>query len=565
MTQETRLDGLARGWRGPLFAALVALIAGLPGLFALPPLDRDESLFAQATTQMLETGDFVSIRYRDRPREKKPVAINWLQAASVSILSAPQARQIWAYRIPSLLGAMLAAAALAWGAARFFGAGTGLMAGAILASTLLLSTEAGIAKTDAVLCGSTTLAMAAFARLYAASREGAADGGWRTKALFWLGLALAMLDKGPVGPMVALLAGLMLWAWDRKAPWARSLGWGWGLIAVAAVVGPWVVAITVKTDGAFWAGSIGGDLTSKLVGGDAGHGGPPGLHSLLAILLLFPASALLPAALSLGWRARAEPGVRFALAWLTPTWVVFEAMPTKLAHYPLPVYGALAWLAAVALARPIGRWSAWIGAALSLIAGITFGVIAGLAQHRFGGAGSLGWSVAAEVLAGLAALAGAAVVLSPKPRASLAAALALGIGAHAALAGLAPRLDPLWLSRRVVAALDHAGLDPRAGLTPGPVTVVGYAEPSLVFLLGTETEFGDVDDAVEAISEGRPVVIDHRQDAAFRRELADDGLKASAVGSATGLDYSIGRADVLSLYRSDSPPDPSNPNQGGAR
>jgi 4-amino-4-deoxy-L-arabinose transferase-like glycosyltransferase len=564
MTQETRLDRLARGWRGPLLAALVALIAGLPGLVALPPLDRDESLFAQATAQMLETGDFVSIRYQEHPRDKKPVAINWLQAASVSIVSSPEARRIWAYRIPSLLGAMLAAAALAWGAARFFGAGTGLVAGAILAATMLLSTEAGIAKTDAVLCGATTLAMAALARLYAAAQDPRGGGERRTRVLFWLGLAVAILDKGPVGPLVVLLAGLMLWGWDRKAPWARTLGWGWGLIAVAAIVGPWAVAITVKTDGAFWVGAVGGDMASKMAGGDSGHGGPPGLHSLLAVLLFFPASALLPAALRLGWTARAEPGVRFALAWLLPTWLLFELLPTKLVHYPLPAYGALAWLAAVALSRPIGPWSARVGAGLSLIAGIAVAVVAGLAQARFGQPASLGWSLATEVVAVLAGLAGATIVLSPRPRAGLAAALALGIAAHAGLAGLAPQLGPLWLSRRIVAALDQARLDPRAGLTPGPVTVTGYAEPSLVFLLGTGTELGDADAAAAAISDGRPAVVEQRQDAAFRRALAAGGLRASAVGAAQGLDYSTGRADVLTVYRSDDPPKPTNLDQGGA-
>ena len=53
MTEDTRLDVLARGWRGRLFAALVALIAGLPGLIALPALDRDEARFAQATATVL--------------------------------------------------------------------------------------------------------------------------------------------------------------------------------------------------------------------------------------------------------------------------------------------------------------------------------------------------------------------------------------------------------------------------------------------------------------------------------------------------------------------------------
>lgn len=568
MTQGTPLDSLTRAWRGPLFAALIALIAGLPALIALPALDRDESLFAQATVQMLETGDFVSINYQDHPREKKPVAINWLQAASVKAFSSLEARQIWAYRIPSILGAMLAAAALAWGAARFFGSGTGLIAGAVLGSSLLLSTEAAIGKTDALLCGAITLAMAAFGRLYAGAAEDGSTPGWRTRTLFWLGLALSMLDKGPLGPMVAVLAGLMLWAWDRKAPWARDLGWGWGLIAVAAIVGPWAVAITVKTDGGFWTGAIGGDLAPKLARGDNGHGAPPGLHSLLAFLLIFPATALLPAALTLGWKARAEAGVRFAVAWLVPTWLVFEALPTKLPHYPLPAYGALAWLAAVAISRPIGRWSGWIGAGLSLLAGVAVASLAGVVEARYGGAGSLGWCLATEVLAIAAGFAGLVAVLSLRPHAALAAALALGLAAHASLAMLAPRLQTLWLSNHIVAALDAAHLDPRAGLIPGPVTVVGYAEPSLVFQLGTETNFGDVGDGADAISEGRPAVVERRQDAAFQRELADDKLSATPVATATGLDYSTGQTDILTVYRSNTPPPPSpapgGPSTGGA-
>lgn len=78
MTLESRLDAWSRGWRGPLFAALLAMVAGLPGLLAMPPLDRDESRFAQATAQMLETDDMVVIKFQDQPRFKKPVGIHWL-------------------------------------------------------------------------------------------------------------------------------------------------------------------------------------------------------------------------------------------------------------------------------------------------------------------------------------------------------------------------------------------------------------------------------------------------------------------------------------------------------
>ena len=151
MTLDGFIERWSRGWRGPALAALIAFLAGLPGVFAVPPLDRDESRFAQATAQMLETGDFVVIRFQNEPRFKKPVGIYWLQAGSVALLSEAEARDIWAYRIPSLFGAMLAAAACAWGAAVFFGGPTGLLAGATLASTFLLSSEAFIAKTDAAL------------------------------------------------------------------------------------------------------------------------------------------------------------------------------------------------------------------------------------------------------------------------------------------------------------------------------------------------------------------------------------------------------------------------------
>src|SRR5262245_26590843 len=60
---------------------VVALLSFLPGFFSIPPIDRDEARFAQATKQMLENGDYVDIRFQDEVRYKKPVGIYWLQAA----------------------------------------------------------------------------------------------------------------------------------------------------------------------------------------------------------------------------------------------------------------------------------------------------------------------------------------------------------------------------------------------------------------------------------------------------------------------------------------------------
>lgn len=549
MTFVDRLDLLARDWRGPLLAAFIAFMAAAPGALGLPPLDRDESRFAQASAQMLETGDFVSIRFQDAPRFKKPIGIYWLQAAAVKLLSNVESREIWAYRAPSVLGAMLAAAACAWGAAGAFGPRAGLLAGVMFATSFLMSTEADIAATDAVLTGAVTLTMAALSRLYLSARGGQAAG-WRSKALMWAGLALGVLLKGPIAPMIFLLALAALILWDRRARWARTLGWGWGLIFVALAVGPWAMAITVASDGAFWGAAFGGDLAPKLMGGQEGHGAPPLFYALLAPVMLFPAVLVLPAGLLTGWRAQTEPAVRFAWCWLVPSWLVFELTPTKLVHYTLPLYGALAWLMARALTEPLSKPSRWVGAGLTLAAGTIFAAVGWVAMARLGDYSGLAWAGVAGGLFLAAAGVGAWCLTRGRAAIAVAAAAALALAAHGVLTGLlAPGLRSLWLSSRAARALSLVNLSPRQGVTPGPVTVAGYEEPSLIFLLGTNTELGDADDAAQAIVEGRPAIVEGRMDRAFQAALANTGHKASRVGEGTGLDYSNNRHDILRIYR----------------
>lgn len=546
------LDGaLAKwsgGWRGPVLAAFIALLAGLPGLVAVPPLDRDEARFAQATAQMLESRDFVVIRFQDGPRFKKPVGIHWLQAASVRGLSSPEARQIWAYRVPSLLGAMLAAAACAWGAGALFGGPAGLFAGAMLAATFLVSTEAFIAKTDAALLGATTLAMAALARLYAAARGGPPVGGAAVWT-FWGAMAAAILIKGPVAPMVAGLTMLTLVVWDRRPGWLARLRWYWGLIIVLAVVGPWAGAVTVATDGGFWLQAVGSDLAPKLAGGQESHGAPPGYHLLLTPLLTFPMTLLLPAAAVAAVRHRAEPGVRFAIAWVIPTWIAFELLPTKLPHYLMPVYGGLAWLAARALAEPLGALARWLGAGLSALVGVA---LAGGVFYLISVYGTPADAWAATIAGGLiaaAGLIGAYLMVRRAPRPALVAALGLGALGHAALAAaVVPRLEPLWLSSRLEAALEKARLLPRQGMAEAPVAVAGYAEPSLVFLLGTSTELDGPVEAARAVVEGRPAIVEDRENRAFRLALAAFGGRAREVAEVDGVNYSKGDPMRLRVY-----------------
>ena len=105
---EGRGGGGLSGIRPYALLCLLCLILYAPGLAAIPPLDRDEARFAQATRQMLETGDFVRIRFQDEARNKKPIGIYWLQAAAVAAFSSPESAAIWPYRLPSAFAATAA-------------------------------------------------------------------------------------------------------------------------------------------------------------------------------------------------------------------------------------------------------------------------------------------------------------------------------------------------------------------------------------------------------------------------------------------------------------------------
>src|SRR3974390_1209597 len=175
----------AVGW-----LVLVCLVAFLPGFFAIPPVDRDEARFAQATKQMLEGGGLVDIRFQDEVRYKKPIGIYWLPAAAVKLGEAagvPRAHfRIWLYRLPSLAGAIGAVLATYWAALAFVSRRAALLAGLMMAGCLLLNFEARLATTDAMLLFAAVAAMGALGRTYLARHgSGRPAHPWRRPAIFW--------------------------------------------------------------------------------------------------------------------------------------------------------------------------------------------------------------------------------------------------------------------------------------------------------------------------------------------------------------------------------------------
>src|ERR1700750_3348059 len=352
-------------WRAVAFLVLCGLLIFLPGFFNIPPIDRDEARFAQATKQMVESGDFVDIRFQDDVRYKKPVGVYWLQAAAVETaakLGVPRAQlRIWLYRIPSLIGAIGAVLLTYWTALAFVTRRGAVLAALIMCSSVLLGVEARLAKTDAMLLLTVVAAMGALARVYLSWQRGEepAHPPGSLSSIFWRALDGGIRLKGPLILMFVGLPIVMLAILDRDASWLGRMRPVWGMMWTLVLVLPWFIAIYWRAGDAFFSDSLGGDMLSKLAAQES-HGAPPGVYLLLFWITFWPGAPLAGMAAPAIWRARREPGAQFLLAWLIPSWIVFELVLTKLPHYVLPLYPAIAILAVGALERRVLSREPWV-------------------------------------------------------------------------------------------------------------------------------------------------------------------------------------------------------------
>ena len=497
-----------------ILTALMLLMA-LPGLSKLPVIDRDEARFAVASVQMAESGDYVSIRFQDEARNKKPAGSYWAQSAMIKLFSKPGERRIWVQRLPSVFAALIAVLATYWAGIPMVGRKGAFIGASLLAVSGLMVFEAHIAKTDALLVATSALLLASLAHL----RQG---GGRVFSLLFWAAIGLSIMIKGPVIPALAIITLLTLYIWERgtnASRWTGSLLFWPGPVLCLLIVLPWSVLIWQATDGQFFRDAVGGDFGNKLIGAQEKHGGPPGLYIASLPLAFWPATLLLLPGIAFAIRAvkgktrSTNPVVRamrLAVCFIVPYWLILEVVPTKLPNYLLPIYPALALMAGGAAVTLLSTrefvWSRRLSGLLFIISGIAVVAALLLGESIYGPAAQWpyfvgGASIIAILVAGIAFIFG-------KIRTALTACfLAVCVINPASYHFLLPSLTELRLADRVEEELRNHGVPlPREG---GPAFLAfNFTEPSLVYQLGTEIRLGDQIDIEDSPVPGTIVLID---------------------------------------------------------
>jgi 4-amino-4-deoxy-L-arabinose transferase-like glycosyltransferase len=445
-------------------------------------MEPDEGRNAEVGREMAISGDYVVPHYNALPYLDKPVFFFAATAMAIEALGPSEL----AARLPAL-GFTLAAVVLVIGFAwRRYGAETALAAGLMLATAPLVMAFSRIVIFDAVMMFWVSLACVAFH--LSLDRPGI-----RWQLLAWGATGVAVLTKGPVGLLLPLLVGIPAALATGRS--LRRLVHPAGIALFLLITLAWFLAVVARHPEfphyAFVRETLQRVATDRME-----RTGP--LYYFIPLLLAggFPWALTLFAWPSISgfWRQRlgAHRDEIFLLVWILMPLLFFSLSQSKRSGYILPVFPALALLAARILqCSPAARRGlAWGAGVIAGSLGITLLVAGANLATRIDDSAEIAAAVArfAPFIGGVLLLTALLAVFASRWRVLAVPALALiPIGF---LIGLVQIVQPVG-EYRSARAMSEAIL----AASPATVRVVGVGAfpPSLPFYLEQPMQLASTD------------------------------------------------------------------------
>lgn len=355
------------------------LVLSVPQAVLLPLLDRDEPRFAEASREMLQSGNYIVPTFNHAPRYAKPPLIYWCQVVSYKVFG----ETVFAARLPSLLATAGTALLLFFWGSQFGYKTIGIIAAFSYAFCLQTVQQGRVATADALLIFFMTLTGYAGWKLIGPSQSGTSpeiEHPWN----YWgsvlaIGFGGGFLAKGPE----ALLPFVPLMIAARHSGWRIITSLVAILLLGLLIVALWAIPAYVETHGDYWRVGMSEGVGQRMVTGLQGHGASSFSGYLLGIplyLILFWLSALPWSSLLLVQGKKLFPQKKldaadgYLLGNAVAIFVVFSLMVTKLPHYTLPAFPFLAlffarrWVEAGLNPRLPVRLTLGFGMAFALLA-----------------------------------------------------------------------------------------------------------------------------------------------------------------------------------------------------
>ena len=475
-----------------ILLSLLVFICFFSSLNTIPPLDRDESRYIQATVQMVESKDFINIMFLDTPRLKKPPGIYWMQALSSTIVKNIlflEKAPLWSYRLPSAIAASISVWLTFLLGKLLFGRTQGFFAALLLLSSPLVFIESHIAKTDSVLMACVLFIIYIFAKIIFDSKF---KDNYLSKYLIlfaWLVMGFAFLIKGPLIILFIFFMAIFfrIFSGINFIKECRIIT-GFSIFLLISL--PWFIIINLGANSEIFVSSVKKDMLLKLVSVQESHGAPPGTYFISSIVTAWPVFLFIIPTIIWSYKNKHNKTIIFLLSSILPAWISFELIPTKLLHYILPLLPSLAILTSAMIVSMLTNRSILLSLDKLYIKLISIfpafgGIVISIGILFIAKSFGEGLTVSVLIIAIIYFLgsiySGYSIFTRNYMNALLTVICTNLIALNIIFIFLPSQLDRIWVSEKIYEYINEKNIDATFAL-------LGYSEPSLLYRLGSNTK-----------------------------------------------------------------------------